>query len=46
MTLNRGAVLPEAMSRPILERLGFRTVAEITILLDEFGGAAVELSGS
>ena len=28
-----------AMSRPILERLGFRTVAEITILLDEFGPA-------
>ena len=25
-----------AMSRPILERLGFRGVAEITILLDEF----------
>jgi GNAT superfamily N-acetyltransferase len=28
-----------AMSKPILERLGFRTVAEITILLDEFGPA-------
>ncbi len=28
-----------AMSRPILERLGFRAVAEITILLDEFGPA-------
>ena len=28
-----------AMSRPILERLGFRGVAEITILLDEFGAA-------
>ena len=28
-----------AMSRPILERLGFRGVAEITILLDEFGPA-------
>ena len=28
-----------AMSRPILERLGFRTVAEIRILLDEFGAA-------
>jgi predicted GNAT family acetyltransferase len=26
-----------AMSKPILERLGFRSVAEITILLDEFG---------
>jgi GNAT superfamily N-acetyltransferase len=26
-----------AMSKPILERLGFRMVAEITILLDEFG---------
>ncbi len=26
-----------AMSKPILERLGFRQVAEITILLDEFG---------
>ncbi len=28
-----------AMSKPILERLGFRQVAEITILLDEFGPA-------
>ena len=28
-----------AMSKPILERLGFRQVAEITILLDEFGKA-------
>ena len=28
-----------AMSKPILERLGFRSVAEITILLDEFGPA-------
>lgn len=28
-----------AMSKPILERLGFRAVAEITILLDEFGPA-------
>jgi hypothetical protein len=27
-----------AMSRPILERLGFRGVAEIRIYLDEFGG--------
>jgi GNAT superfamily N-acetyltransferase len=26
------------MSKPILERLGFREVARITILLDEFGG--------
>ena len=26
-----------AMSRPILERLGFRGVAEIRIYLDEFG---------
>ncbi len=26
-----------AMSKPILERLGFRQVAEITILVDEFG---------
>ena len=29
-----------AMSRPILERLGFRQVAEIRILLDEGGGSA------
>ncbi|MDX6478025.1 MAG: hypothetical protein QOG29_612 [Gaiellaceae bacterium] len=28
-----------AMSKPILERLGFRSVTEITILLDEFGPA-------
>ena len=28
-----------AMSKPILKRLGFRAVAEITILLDEFGPA-------
>ena len=28
-----------AMSKPILERLGFRSVAEITILLDAFGPA-------
>jgi hypothetical protein len=27
-----------AMSRPILERLGFREVCEIRIFLDEFGG--------
>jgi hypothetical protein len=26
------------MSRPILERLGFRAVCEIRILVDRFGG--------
>ena len=31
-----------AMSKPILERLGFRSVAEITILLDEFDPALSE----
>jgi hypothetical protein len=28
------------MSKPILERLGFRSVTEITILLDKFGTQA------